>query len=190
MPEPVYVHPKGICEAEDIGPGTRIWAFAHVMKGAHIGSECNIGEGAFVESGAVLGDRVTVKNGVCVWDGVTVEEGAFLGPGCILTNRRRPRSRQGRGQPKEPWDPILIRRGASIGAGAVLVCPLEVGRFALVGAGAVVTGDVPDYGLVVGNPARRTGWVCRCGAGLDPELRCRDCNRAYAHNSKGGLSPK
>lgn len=190
MSEPVFVHPKGICEAEEIGPGSKIWAFAHVMKGALVGSQCNIGEGAFVESGAVLGNRVTVKNGVYVWDGVTIEDGVFLGPGCILTNRRKPRSRQGLSGPKEPWDPILIREGASIGAGAVLVCPLVVGRFALVGAGAVVTRDVPDHGLVVGNPAGRVGWVCDCGAGLDPDLRCPECARAFTHNSSEGLSPK
>ena len=190
MTEGVFVHPQGICESDSVGPGTRIWAFAHVMKRALIGSDCNIGEGAFVEGGAVLGDRVTVKNGVYVWDGVVVEAGVFLGPGCVLTNRNRPRSRQGQEGTKAPWDPIVIREGASIGAGAVLVCPLEVGRFALVGAGAVVTRDVPDHGLVVGNPARRIGWACECGAGLDDSLACPECKRAYAHNSQGGLTAR
>ncbi len=190
MSEAVFVHPKGLCESGQIGAGSRIWAFAHVMKGAVAGADCNIGEGAFVEGGAVLGDRVTVKNGVYIWDGMTIEDEVFLGPGCVLTNRNRPRSRQGQEGPKEPWDPILIRAGASIGAGAILVCPLVVGRYALVGAGAVVTKDVPDHGLVVGNPARLKGWVCECGAELDPELRCSECNRAFAHNSQKGLSPR
>ena len=190
MDKSVYVHPMGLCEAEQVGDGTRIWAFAHVMKGAVVGSDCNIGEGAFVEGGAVLGDRVTVKNGVYIWDGVTVEEEVFLGPACVLTNRNRPRSQQGNQGPKAPWDPILIRQGASIGAGAILVCPVEIGRYALVGAGAVVTRDVPDHGLVKGNPARLAGWACVCGAALDRELKCPECGRAFAHNSQEGLFPK
>jgi acetyltransferase-like isoleucine patch superfamily enzyme len=183
----VFVHPQGLCESTQVGPGTRIWAFAHVMKDARIGAQNNIGEGAFVESGAVLGDRVTVKNGVYVWDGVTCEDEVFLGPACVLTNRRWPRSRQGRSVSKKPWDPILIRRGAAIGAGAVLVCPVTIGRYALVAAGAVVTKDVPDHGLVAGNPARRSGWVCECGQKLTKELVCPECKWAYTHNSSQGL---
>ena len=189
MTAEVFVHPKGLCESDRVGPRTRIWAFAHVQKEAVIGSDCNIGQGAFVESGVVLGDRVTVKNGVHVWDGVRVEDGVFLGPACVLTNRRRPRSQQGRQGPQEPWDPILIREGASIGAGAVLVCPLTIGRFALVGAGAVVTRDVPDHGLVVGNPARQVGWACSCGQTLSPDLGCPDCGQAYRRVGEG-LSPR
>lgn len=190
MSKEVFVHPQGICESDAVGPGTRIWAFAHVMKKAMIGADCNIGEGSFVEGGAVLGDRVTVKNGVYVWDGVTTEDGVFLGPACVLTNRNRPRSQQGQTGPKKPWDPILIKEGASIGAGAVLVCPLEVGRYALVGAGAVVTRDVPDHGLVVGNPARFIGWACVCGAALEDDLTCPECKRAYAQKRRGGLALK
>jgi len=190
LPPEVFVHPQGLCESDQVGSGTKIWAFAHVMKGARIGAGCNIGQGAFVESGAVLGDRVTVKNGVYVWDGVRVEDGVFLGPACVLTNRRRPRSRQGQGGPRPPFDPILIQEGATIGAGAVLICPLIVGRFAFVGAGAVVNRDVPDHALVLGHPARRAGWVCQCGQTLTENLVCPDCKRAYAHNNEGGLKAR
>ena len=188
MNDQVFIHPMGICESERIGPGSKIWAFAHVMKGAVVGSDCNISEGSFVEDGAVIGDRVTVKNGVHVWDGVVVENGVFLGPGCVLTNENRPRSRQGQERTQGAWDPILIREGASIGAGAVLVCPLVIGRFALVGAGAVVTKDVPDHGLVVGNPARLSGWVCVCGAGLDQDLHCEECGRNFCLSPLGELT--
>lgn len=190
MAEQVFVHDKAMCESDQVGAGTRIWAFAHVMKRAVIGRDCNIGEGAFVESGVVLGDRVTVKNNVAVWDGVTVEDDAFLGPACVMTNRRRPRSSQGNTGPKAPWDPIVIRQGASIGAGAVLVCPVTVGRYALVGAGAVVTKDVPDHGLVVGSPARLIGHVCKCGQTLNENLVCPDCGLTYRRGEDGWLTAR
>lgn len=190
MADQVFVHPQGLCDSDQVGPGTKIWAFAHVMKGSVVGSQCNIGMGAFVESGAVLGDRVTVKNGVHIWDGVRVENGVFLGPACVLTNRRWPRSRQGQGGPKPAWDPILIKEGATVGAGAVLVCPLTVGRWAMIGAGAVVTQDVPDFALVVGHPARRVGWVCKCGQKISDELTCSACGLAYFLDNSGALSLK
>lgn len=185
MGKEVYVHPRGLCESAEVGSGTRIWAFAHVMKEARVGRDCNIGEGAFVESGAVLGDRVTVKNGVYVWDGVTAEDEVFLGPACVLTNVNKPRSRQGRNSPKKEWDKTLIRQGATIGASAVLVAPVTVGQAAMVGAGSVVIRDVPDHGLVVGNPARRVGWVCSCGEKLDSELVCPACGGRYAEDPNG-----
>ncbi len=188
MPDRVKVHPLGLCESDRVGPGTRVWAFTHVMAGAVVGADCNIGEGAFIESGAILGDRVTVKNGVSVWDGVRVEDGVFLGPACVLTNRRRPRSRQGRSESKPLFDQTVIKTGATIGAGAILVAPVEIGRFAMVGAGAVVIRRVPDHALVVGNPARSIGWVCECGQKLTDDLICPDCGLGYAEDGRGGLS--
>jgi UDP-2-acetamido-3-amino-2,3-dideoxy-glucuronate N-acetyltransferase len=157
-----FKHELALVESERIGAGTRVWAFAHVMEGASVGADCNIGEHCFVERGAVLGDRVTVKNGVAVWDGVTAEDDVFIGPAAVLTNDLRPRSRTPDFRPV----PTRLGRGCSIGANATILCGIRVGAFALVGAGAVVTRDVPDHGLVVGNPARVSGFVCVCAKTL------------------------
>lgn len=183
--EDVFVHPSGINDSAQVGAGTRIWAFAHVMKGAVVGRACNIGSTAFIESGAVLGDHVTVKNGVAVWDRVTLEDYVFLGPHAVLTNDPCPRSHPDyRGTPDD-WKPTLIREGASVGANAVVVCGSTLGAWSFVGAGSVVTRDVPDHGLVVGNPARRVGWVCRCGRRLPPQLACEGCGLRYGEHPSG-----
>ena len=178
----VFVHEHALCESDDVGPGTRVWAFAHVMRGARVGADCNVGGHAFVESGAVVGDRVTVKNGVLLWDGVTIEDDVFLGPGCVFTNDPRPRVAR-RLEPDE-FAPTRVCRGASIGANATVVCGLTIGSFALVGAGAVVTRDVPSHALVVGNPAALAGWVCECGRSLDGRLSCT-CGRRYRRTDGG-----
>src|SRR6266581_9427613 len=173
-----YKHPLALVESEAIGPGTRVWAFAHVMREARIGADCNIGEHCFIESGVVLGDRVTVKNGVAVWDGVTAEDDVFLGPNAVLTNDLRPRSKVYRG----PVQSTLLKRGASVGANATLLCGITVGEYAMVGAGAVVTRDIPSHALVVGNPGRIVGHVCRCGARLarrGSSARCAECPGRY-----------
>jgi UDP-2-acetamido-3-amino-2,3-dideoxy-glucuronate N-acetyltransferase len=181
----VLVHDHALCESDDIGPRTRVWAFAHVMKGARIGADCNVGDHAFVEGGAVIGDRVTVKNSVLVWDQVTVEDDVFLGPNVVFTNDRVPRAAFKK--PPETWLPTRVRRGASIGANATIVCGVTIGVGAFVGAGSVVVRDVPDHALVVGNPARRTGWMCACGERLAADLAC-GCGRRYRMaNEKAGL---
>ena len=151
----VFVHPHALCESEDVGDRTRVWAFAHVMKNARIGADCNIGDHAFVESGVVIGDRVTVKNGVAIWDGVEIEDDVFLGPNCVLTNDLMPRSRVFHEENVRTY----IRRGASIGANATIIAGNTLGEYSLVGAGAVVTRDVPPFAIVVGNPARQVGWA-------------------------------
>ncbi len=150
-----FVHPQGICESEQVGDGTRIWAFAHVLKGAKIGAECNICDGVFIENDVVLGDRVTVKCGVQLWDGVTIEDDVFIGPNATFTNDRFPRSKV---YPEKFWT-TKVGRGASIGANATILPGLEIGSGAMVGAGAVVTGSVPANAIVVGNPARITGYT-------------------------------
>lgn len=179
----VAVHPLGLCESDLVGGGTRIWAFAHVLPGARIGSDCNVCDGAFVEGGAVIGDRVTVKNHVLVWDRVTVEDDCFLGPNVVFTNDFRPRAEVKRGT--EGFLPTTVRRGASIGANATIVCGIEIGSYAFVAAGSVVTRDVPDHALVAGNPARQVGWVCRCGARLDDEGVCGECASSYEQIVRG-----
>lgn len=157
-----YAHPNALVETDQIGPGTRIWAFCHILPGAVVGRDCNIGDHCFVEGDVVLGDEVVVKNGVSLWSGVRLANRVFVGPNAAFTNDHVPRAKAHR----DVWDAIRVGEGASIGANATLIAPASVGRYALIGAGAVVTRDVPDFGLVVGNPARLVGYVCRCGVSL------------------------
>jgi len=182
--EEVFVHERALVESSQIGPGTRVWAFAHVMKGAVVGSGCNLCDHCFVESGAVLGDRVTVKNGVAIWDGVDVEDDVFLGPNAVLTNVMNPRVGF-----KKNSDELLntrIGRGATVGANATVICGHDIGDYAFIGAGAVVSADVPAHAKVVGNPSRQIGWACRCGESLDPaKLSCTVCERKYEKEGDG-----
>jgi acetyltransferase-like isoleucine patch superfamily enzyme len=185
-----------------VGAGTSIWHRAQVRTGARIGAECVIGRDAFIDERVTIGDRVKIQNLALVYHGVEVEDGVFIGPGAILTNDRYPRAVTSTGDlaRADDWQvsPITLRSGCSIGAGAVVVAGTEVGRFAMVGAGAVVSRSVPNHALVVGSPARRIGWVCACGARLvdsngDPmaaepgryaahlELICPSCGRTYAY---------
>jgi acetyltransferase-like isoleucine patch superfamily enzyme len=179
-----FVHPLALCESDSVGESTRIWAFSHVMKGAVVGRSCNVGEGAFVESGAVIGDRVTLKNRVLVWDGVRIEDDAFIGPGVVFTNDKAPRSPRMPEAADRYRDPsrwrmtTTVGRGASLGGGAVILPGVTIGAFAMVGAGSVVTRDVPPHALVVGNPARVVGRVCGCGAKLGPDGACPACSSA------------
>ncbi len=177
------IHPSAIVEeGAAIGAGTRVWHHGHVMAGARIGERCSFGHACFVASGVVVGDGVRVQNHVSLYEGVVVEDEVFLGPSCVLTNVRTPRagvSRKGDGYVR-----TLLRRGCSIGANATIVCGVTVGSWALVGAGAVVTRDVADYALVVGNPARRIGWVSRRGCRLpapdeDGVMRCPESGEGY-----------
>ena len=165
LQDSIFVHEQALCESRSVGVGTQIWAFAHVMKGAIIGRDCNICDHAFIETGAVLGDGVVVKNGVMVWNGVIIENNVFVGPGVIFTNDKYPRSRnlasaKDRYADQSHWlEQTRICSGASIGAG-VIICPgLNIGELSSVAAGAVVTSDVPQGSIVAGNPARVIGKV-------------------------------
>ncbi len=174
----VFVHPKAIVETDAIGTGTRVWAFSHVMKGSRLGRDCNVGEQCYIEPGVVIGDEVVIKNGVALWNGVTIEDRAFLGPNCVFTNDLKPRSKI-----FKPIVTTLVREGASIGANATILCGVEIGFYAMVGAGAMVTRNVPDFALVVGNPARVQCYVCQCGNKLkfnsQEEALC-DCGSRYS----------
>ena len=166
-----YIHPNALFETDQIGEGTLIWAFVHVVKGAVIGSNCNIGDHCFIEGGVTIGDEVVIKNGVSIWEGVTIEDRVFIGPNVSFTNDHLPRAKIFH----ETYEKTLIKEGASIGSNATIVAPRVVGQYAVIGAGAVVTKDVPDFGTVYGNPAELRGWVCRCGKKLEFEGRYWHC---------------
>lgn len=191
MADKPFVHPQAICESIDVGAGTRIWAYAHVMKGAVIGRDCNLGDHAFVEGGAVIGNGVTIKNGVCVWEGVTLGDFVFVGPLVAFTNDRYPRSPRApvareRYAGKEWLVPTVVKEGASIGSNATILCGVTIGRYATVAAGAIVSRDVRDFRLVAGCPAREVGYVCMCGRplGAEPPFVCSSCARTYEERGR------
>jgi acetyltransferase-like isoleucine patch superfamily enzyme len=197
------VHPSADLEDDvSIGPDTSVWHRAQLRTGVRIGAESVVGRDAFIDEGVTIGDRVKIQNAALIYRGVTVGDGVFIGPGAILTNDRHPRAITSSGDlaAAEDWtvSPIRVDRGASIGAGAVIVAGVAVEEFAMVGAGAVVTRDVASYALVAGNPANRLGWVCSCGARLrtadgqsapaepdrystHPELTCPECGRRFQY---------
>ena len=145
-----------------VGKRTRIWAFAHLLKGVTLGEDCNVCDHTFIEGCVRIGNRVTIKCGVSLWDGVIVEDDVFIGPNVVFTNDKRPRSRK---RPPE-YPETILKQGCSLGANATILPGLTLGQWAMVGAGAVVTRSVPDYALVLGTPAKRAGWVCQCGEKL------------------------
>jgi UDP-2-acetamido-3-amino-2,3-dideoxy-glucuronate N-acetyltransferase len=184
--EPGLIHPTAIVEpGAHVGADTRIWHWVHVMPGAHIGARCSIGQGCFV--GAVqIGDGCRIQNHVSIYDGVTLEDDVFLGPSCVFTNVAHPRAHVPR---KDAYAPTRVGRGATIGANATIVCGVAIGAYAMIGAGAVVTRDVPAHALVVGAPAHRIGWACRCGETLPDALACARCGDAYVE-ADGALAPR
>jgi UDP-2-acetamido-3-amino-2,3-dideoxy-glucuronate N-acetyltransferase len=181
-----YAHESAyVDEGAEIGEGTKIWHFSHVMPGAKIGRRCNLGQNVVISPRVVIGDNVKIQNNVSVYTGVIIEDEAFCGPSMVFTNVSTPRSGTPRNRP-EDFRPTRVGRGASIGANATIVCGHSLGRYAFVGAGAVVTKDVPDYAIVVGIPARIDGYACECGlrlplaaASLDADAACTECGRTY-----------
>lgn len=162
-----------------LGEGTRVWHWTHICAGARIGRNCSFGQNVFVGNDVVIGDNVRVQNNVSIYDAVTLEDDVFCGPSMVFTNVLNPRAAVSR---KHEYRRTRVRRGATIGANATIVCGHEIGEYAFVGAGAVVTRDVPPYALVVGNPARRVGWMCRCGVRLTDavgEVACTACAARY-----------
>lgn len=183
----VYIHPAALVETSKIGPGTRVWAFTHVASGAVVGSNCNIGGQCFIEAGATIGDNTTVKNGNNIWAGISIGDGAFIGPQVVFTNDLRPRSPRlayvSDRYSEQAWlSRTVIKEGVSVGAGAVILPGLTLNEFCMIAAGAIVTKDVPAHALVMGGPARITGWVCYCGQKLnedDTSAWCRQCSAKF-----------
>lgn len=183
-----YVHESSyVSEKAKVGAGTRIWQFCTLMDDVEVGCDCNIGQNAFIEKGVILGNNVTVKNNVALYTGVCCEDDVFLGPNCVFTNVRFPRSFVSR---KNQFENTIIKKGATIGANATIRCGCTVGEFAMIGAGAVITKDVKAHSLVVGNPAREIGYVCICGEKLHrtgSNFFCKICGKRYI-KKKGKIS--
>ena len=175
-----WSHETAIVDAgARVGADTRIWHWVHVCAGAQIGEKCSLGQNVYVGSKVVIGNNVRIQNNVSVYDDVTLEDDVFCGPSMIFTNVVNPRSHVSR---KDEYRQTLVRRGATIGANATVVCGHTIGEYAFVGAGAVVTKDIAAYALVLGNPARRAGWMCRCGVQLQPAAglaTCAACGQRY-----------
>lgn len=185
-----YVHPSAVVdEGAQIGEGTKVWHFVHIMPKAVIGKGCAIGQGCYIAN-VTIGNGVRIQNNVSVYDSVTLEDDVFCGPSCVFTNVINPRSGVAR---KDEYLPTLVKRGASIGANATIVCGATIGEYAFIGAGAVVRGDVPSRALMVGVPAKRIAWMCDCGVRLpEPEklalgmrAECGECDACYWIRDKG-----
>ena len=186
MSSTVKIHPSSVVdEGAVIGEGTAIWHFSHICLGAVIGKNCSIGQNVLVADKAVLGNGVKIQNNVAIYGGATVEDDVFLGPSCVLTNVTNPRSQVSR---KTLYEKTLIRRGATVGANATIVCGITLGRYCFIGAGAVVTKDVPDYGLVLGNPGKLSGFMSRHGHKLhfdeNNQAICPESNYLYERAGK------
>jgi UDP-2-acetamido-3-amino-2,3-dideoxy-glucuronate N-acetyltransferase len=182
MPD-YFVHESSYVDAGcEIGDGTNIWHFSHVMSGAKVGRRCNIGQNVVISPGVVVGDNVKIQNNVSLYAGVVLEDDVFCGPSMVFTNVATPRSHVSR---RGEYQPTYVKRGATLGANCTVVCGHTIGRYAFIGAGTVVTRDVPAYALVVGNPGRVNGWVCQCGVkladGVQPpsDALCQQCGARY-----------
>jgi UDP-2-acetamido-3-amino-2,3-dideoxy-glucuronate N-acetyltransferase len=175
-----FVHESSyVDDGAQIGSGTKVWHFSHVMPGAVIGERCNLGQNVVVMPGTRIGNNVKIQNNVSIYEGVILEDDVFCGPSCVFTNVLNPRSHVSR---KSEYRRTLVRQGASIGANATVVCGVTLGEYSFIGAGAVVTTDVPAFALMVGVPARQVGWICQCGERLqlaDGAARCAACGAGY-----------
>ena len=184
MEEKYFVHPSSFVDDDvEIGEGTKIWHFCHIQKGARIGKHCSLGQNVNVSNHVKVGDGCKLQNNVSLYEGVELEDYVFCGPSCVFTNDLTPRAKYPKGS--AGYHKTLIKEGASIGANATIVCGHDIGRYAFVGAGSVVTRDVPDYAMVYGTPAKVMGYVCQCGGKLhftDGKATCAACGKNYQMN--------
>lgn len=185
MSEMEYMVHESSCIDENvsIGAGTKIWHFCHIQSGAVIGEDCSMGQNVNIGNNVRIGRGCKLQNNVSIYEGVTLEDYVFCGPSCVFTNDLTPRARYPKGS--AGYLPTLVKKGASIGANSTIVCGHTIGEWALIGAGAVVSTDVPAHALMLGIPARQTGWVCECGAVLPTSLRCGQCGRSYKLTGSG-----
>jgi len=190
MPQDYFVHESTYVEENvKIGKGTQIWHFGHLREGARIGENCKIGQNVFIDRDVQIGNNVKIQNNVSVYRGVSLADDVFCGPSCVFTNVFNPRSLYPR--KIEEYRKTKVARGATIGANATIVCGNNIGKYAFIGAGAVVTKDVPDYALVVGNPARQIGWMCECGVKIvfeNKKGQCPNCHRKYIIRKNGSVA--
>jgi len=178
-----FVHPTAVIDEEvEIGSGTKIWCFTHVLTGSTIGNRCNIGQNVMIGPDVTIGEGCKIQNNVSVYKGVTLEDGVFCGPSMVFTNVYNPRAEISK---MNQVRPTLVRKGVTIGANATIVCGVTLGRYCFVGAGAVVTNQVPDHAQMVGNPAKQIGWACVCGEKLPEDLKCTFCHRSYQKREDG-----
>ena len=180
-----FIHHTAIVdEGVEIGLGTQVWHFCHLLSGTRVGSNCNFGQNVMIGPNVTVGNGCKIQNNVSLYSGVTLEDEVFCGPSCVFTNVLTPRSFISR---KEEFVPTFVRRGCSIGANATIVCGVTLGKYSMIGAGSVITKDVPDYALVVGNPGKFIGWISRTGDKLGENLVCPRTNERYSLNSDGLL---
>lgn len=173
-----YVHESSYVDDNvSIGAETKIWHFCHIQEGASIGEGCNLGQNVYIGRDVLIGNHVKIQNNVSVYDGVTLEDYVFCGPSMVFTNDVTPRSKYPKGYSRHVR--TLVKEGASIGANATIVCGNTIGKWSMIGAGAVITKNVPDFAIMTGVPARQVGWVCKCGLKLDKSLVCEACGRSY-----------
>lgn len=188
MEKEYFVHESSYIDQPcQVGKGTKIWHFTHVMANCQIGETCNIGQNVVISPGVILGNNVKIQNNVSVYTGVICEDDVFLGPSCVFTNVINPRSHVSR---KDEYKETVVKRGASIGANATIICGHDIGRYAFIGAGAVVTKNVPDFALMAGNPARQIGWMCSCGVKLkfvDNHAVCKMCQCKYEKDTQNNV---
>ncbi len=186
MERKYFIHPTTVVDdPAEIGEGTKVWHFSHIMPDVRIGINCTIGQNVFISSGAVLGNNIKVQNNVSIYDGVVLEDEVFCGPSMVFTNVFNPRSFISR---RKEFRKTLVKRGATLGANVTIVCGNTIGQYAFIGAGSVVTKDVPDYALVYGNPGKVEGWVCECAEEIvfrSGKAVCRACGRKYRKDSTG-----
>lgn len=179
-----FIHPSSYIDDDvEIGRGTKIWYFCHIQSGARIGENCSLGQNVNVSNNVTIGNGVKVQNNVSIYEGVEVGNDVFCGPSCVFTNDLTPRAKYPKGH--MAYKKTIIGDGASIGANATIVCGHRIGKMAMIGAGSVVTSNVPDYALMTGVPARQHGWVCECGMVLRKELECLTCGRKYRESNTG-----
>jgi UDP-2-acetamido-3-amino-2,3-dideoxy-glucuronate N-acetyltransferase len=178
-----FIHSTSeIDEDVEIGEKTKIWHFSHILSGSRIGENCNIGQNVVIGPDVTIGKECKIQNNVSVYKGVTLEDGVFCGPSMVFTNVYNPRAEI---RKMDQVRPTLVKKGTTIGANATIICGVTLGKYSFIGAGAVITKDIPDHALVVGNPAKQIGWVCECGEKLNDKLKCAVCGKAYQKTVEG-----